>query len=278
MKYRKTGFIKKIMVGVVIGLAAITPGLSAGVLAASFGLYEPILNSVTHLRKEFKQGIQFLMPIIIGTIVGIFCFGNLMEYLMVSFETTVIFAFLGLIAGSFPSLVHEANDGVKKIKISYIITAIISFLVIMFLNVSMKRVIPQGLSLNPITSIICGGVIAIGTVIPGISSSFMLIQLGVYKELLAALTSFDYKTVLFLGLGFGVTAIAFIFIASYLFNRFRAFSYYGVIGFLLGSVTGVFPGFSRGYLVIIDLIIFAICAVCLWVLMNKIPSSSHEKV
>ncbi|NLZ45274.1 MAG: DUF368 domain-containing protein [Clostridiales bacterium] len=272
MKNKDNGISKKLAVGILIGIAGITPGLSAGVLAAAFGLYEPILESIARLKKEFKKSLIFLVPIILGTAVGMLGFGNIMKYLMTSFETTVTFAFLGLIAGSFPSLVKEANEGIDKIKKSYIVTAIISFLLITILNLSMKTIIPQGLTLNWYNSVISGGVIAFGTVIPGVSSSFMLIQLGVYKELLNALTTFQYDIIIFLSIGFAITSMVFISIANFMFKKYRAYSYYSVIGFLLGSVVGVFPKLHSGYLLVLDVFVFLFCTLGLLILIKKVTN------
>ena len=76
-------FIKKILIGFVVGIACITPGLSAGVIAAAAGLYEPAIHAIVSIRKEFKKSVIYLMPLGIGAVIGILLFSKVMKELMI---------------------------------------------------------------------------------------------------------------------------------------------------------------------------------------------------
>ncbi len=265
-------FFKRMLLGVMVSVAFITPGLSGGVIAAAIGLYEPMLHAITHLHRQFKRSFIFLCPLGIGAVMGILSFGNLMKFLMAVAPTTVIFAFIGLVAGSMPTLIGEANAG--GFRKSYLFIAAAAFALILFIESVMARVLPPtGMELNITGSLISGAVIAAGTVIPGISSSFLLMQLGVYERLLEALTGFNVPIIALIGVGGAVTALALVFGADRLFKRFRGPAYYAVIGFLLGSVAAVFPGFAQGWKLALDISLFALSAAICWFLMSITPKA-----
>jgi putative membrane protein len=263
-------FFRRVLLGLIVSVAFITPGLSGGVIAAAIGLYEPMLHAITHLHRQFRRSFIFLCPLGVGAVIGILSFGNLMRYLMAVAPTTVIFAFVGLVAGSMPTLIGEANAG--GFRRGYLLISAAAFALILFIESMMVRVLPPtGMELDTIGSLISGAVIAVGTVIPGVSSSFLLMQLGVYERLLEVLTGFNIPIIALMGVGGAVTALALVFGADRLFKRFRGPAYYAVIGFLMGSVVAVFPGFAQGWKLALDVFLFALSAVGCWFLMSIAP-------
>ena len=87
MKQKKTchygEFIKKILVGLVLGIAWITPGLSAGVITAATGLYEPIVHALVNFPKEYQKVSAFFFPLGLGVGFGILLFSRVMQELLV---------------------------------------------------------------------------------------------------------------------------------------------------------------------------------------------------
>ena len=55
-----------IVKGMLIGVANVIPGVSGGTIAVSTGVYEKIINAINNLRKEFKQSVKTLWPIVLG--------------------------------------------------------------------------------------------------------------------------------------------------------------------------------------------------------------------
>ncbi|MGI5898712.1 MAG: DUF368 domain-containing protein [Christensenellales bacterium] len=263
-------FLRRMLLGVIVSVAFITPGLSGGVIAAAIGLYEPMLHAIAHLHRQFKRSFVFLCPLGVGAVIGILSFGNLMKFLMTVAPTTVIFVFIGLVAGSMPTLIGEANAG--GFRKGYALISLAAFALILFIESVMTRILPPtGMELDVVGSLISGAVIAAGTVIPGVSSSFLLMQLGVYERLLEVLTGFNLPIIALVGVGGVITALALVFGADRLFKRFRGPAYYAVIGFLLGSVVAVFPGFVQGWKLALDVFLFALSAVGCWLLMRIAP-------
>ena len=59
-------FIRNLANGIVIGIAEIIPGVSGGTLAVLLNIYDQLIGSISHLKKEFKKSIQFLVPVVLG--------------------------------------------------------------------------------------------------------------------------------------------------------------------------------------------------------------------
>ena len=71
----------------------------------------------------------------------------------------------------------------------------------------------------------------------------MLMFMGLYDPLLAALNRLDIPVLFYMGLGLGAAGILLLLFVRRMFNRHKAYSYYCVLGFLLGTVVLIFPGF-----------------------------------
>ena len=56
-------FLLSVFKGFVIGIGAILPGLSSGVLCV---IYETLVDSILGFFKDIKKNLKFLLPIFIG--------------------------------------------------------------------------------------------------------------------------------------------------------------------------------------------------------------------
>ncbi len=106
-------FIQNCLKGIAIGSGAILPGISSGVFCVIFGIYEKLLDSILNFFKNIKNNFKFLFPILIGSALGFFIFGNILNYCLFSFPIQTKSIFIGLISGSIPALVKEVNKKEK---------------------------------------------------------------------------------------------------------------------------------------------------------------------
>ena len=259
-------FIKLLFFGLIIGIASITPGLSGGVLAISFGIYTSAISAVLNIRKNFKQSIMFLLPLAIGVGIGIIIFGIIMKPLLENFETSVIYFFIGMIIGSMPSFLKESNE--KGFRILYIIPLLITFAIGMIISGTVMSN-PHTSDLNMINLLISGGVLSLGMIIPGISSSFILLEMGIYQSLINAFLSIDLYVIFWVAIGFVIVSLLTVKLVNMAFNKFHGYAHYAALGFLISSVVSVFPGLSNGLSQIINLILFVIGALAVFYFMKK---------
>lgn len=253
-------WFRRLFFGFAVGVASVTPGLSGGVIAAAAGLYEPAIRAVTGLRWEFRKGVAFLLPLALGAGASILLFSHLMKALIEWAPHGVMYAFLGFVAGSAPSLLREANrDGIRK---SCFAAFALAFALVLVSGWTLAQTAALGdePELSVCQTLLGGGVLALGTVIPGISSSFLLMSMGIYEPLISALADFNLPVLAVFGAGFVVTGLAIIKVVELLFRRFRGCCYYAVMGFLLGSMVAAFPGFRSGFGLLADLAVFGIAA------------------
>ena len=259
-------FFKLIFMGLIIGMASILPGLSGGVLAISLGVYEKALNTIVNLKKEFKKGVLFLAPLGIGAVIGIFLFGVIMSPLLEKYEITVIFLFTGFVLGSLPSFLKQSTQ--KGFKITYLIPMLITFIIGMLFSKSAEN-IAQNNDVSALILFLSGGILSLGMLVPGISSSFFLMQMGVYDNIINAIISINIYYIFFVGFGFVIISLLLVKLLQTAFKRFQGYAHFAALGFLISSVIGVFPGFQSGINLIIDLFALSIGAVFVYFFMKK---------
>ncbi|MBS7227969.1 MAG: DUF368 domain-containing protein [Eubacteriales bacterium] len=267
------GVIKRFVAGIVIGIGGIIPGVSGGILAVSMGIYKPMLDAIGCFFKNIKKNFLFLIPIAIGGVVGVLSMSKLVEITLEKYEMFVMYLFIGLVAGGIPGILKTANSR-TGFKPKYLIASICGALFIGALALC-ERLLINGKSLpfNVWTAILGGGLISVGTVIPGVSTSFILIFLGLYKPMLSCFNTFvDFKLIftmlsgdaaardawlnsflmlLFVALGLAVVALALILFVRRLFNKHHEYAHYAVLGFLITSAILIFPGFERSFMQLI---------------------------
>lgn len=265
---KQNTFLYRLFKGFIIGIAAILPGASGGVLAVAMGIYKPALDAIANILKSFKASARFLLPIGLGAAIGLLSTSRLVEYLMTYFREPTMFALIGLVGGGVPSLVAEANE--KGFKKRYLFASIIGVGFILLFALLNKGLTEAGhWPFNGWTSALGGGILAVGTIIPGISTSFLLIHMGLFEPLLAAFNNFDIVILLCMAAGVVVVAGALVFLVKRMFERFYGYAYYAVLGFLVGSIVLVFPGVTWGFAAVLDLLLLAAGLVAGYFLCKK---------
>ena len=182
-------FFKSFIKGIAIGAGAILPGISSGVLCVIFGIYEKLLDSILNFFKDFKNNIKFLTPILIGCGIGIILFGNILNYFLYKFPIQTKSLFIGFILSSVFSLVKEINSK-HTFKWKYIFYFLFALMLGIW-SVILEKYLPVSSSENIsfLYLVICGFLMSVGVVVPGVSSTIILMLLGVYSIYLSSVSS-----------------------------------------------------------------------------------------
>ena len=101
--------LKKLLQGMVVGIANIIPGVSGGTMMVAMGLYDKLIHAITHLKSEFKESLKLLVPIFLGAAIAIVALSRLFEFLLTNYPIPTNFAFCGLIAGSLPFIFKKVK-------------------------------------------------------------------------------------------------------------------------------------------------------------------------
>lgn len=251
-----SNFIK----GVFIGSGAILPGISSGVICMVLGLYEKLLDSVLNFFKDFKQNFKFLFPIVSGIFLGIILFSNILLYCFNIIPCQTKSLFIGLLLGSIYIL---ANSNIKEKKYTNSKSQYISFFICFLIGLGLiylesivnidTEYIPN--TYNSSFLILSGFFMSIGIVVPGVSNTVILMLLGVYSTYLSAISVVNMNVLFPMMLGAGIGCFIFMKIIQKLLNKYHSQTIFGIIGFSLGSVLILYPGYSFNLESIISIII-----------------------
>ncbi len=250
-------FLLHVLVGAFIGIGGVLPGVSGGVLAVSLGLYEPMIDALAGFFKAPKKNLLFLLPIGIGAALGFLLGAVALSRLMKRWYVEIMWLFLGLVAGGVPSFIREANE--RGFKWRYLLATVFGA-ALASLMLFLKRegsAAVDAVSLTPAMALVSGAIVSVGTVIPGVSTSFILMYLGWYRPMMDAFADINILTIVFLGIGAAGCFVGTVKTARWLFDRFRGWAYYAVLGFLIVSAGLIFPGFTWTWGQLINLVLGA---------------------
>ena len=228
------------------GAGAILPGISSGVLCVIFGIYETLLNCTLNFFKNIKYNFKLLFPIGLGTLVGVILLGNILKYVFYAYPVQTKFMFIGLIIGSVPELLKKANSK-KGFKLSYLIYFIFSFSVGVLLVLLEKKLNFSGNNISQFSFaylLISGFFMSAGVIIPGVSSTLILILMGVYDAYLLSVSSLYIPFLLPLGIGLIIGSFICMKLIKFLLDNYYSQTFYCIIGFTLGSIFVLYPGIS----------------------------------
>ena len=247
----------KFLSGILIGTCMILPGVSGSVIAIMLGIYEKVIYLINSKEKNIIK-IKKLFPLLIGILIGIFIFGKILLLFYEKYTYQMMYVFIGLIIGGIPTLIKEITSKSEKINkkclIFSFLISIILFLMPKLLSIKVDN------NLNFINLFLGGFLYIAGKIVPGISSSFFLMLLGLYEYFLNLITNPFSITASFIPFLLGIIIGLYVFIKliNILLNKYYSKTYSSIIGFILGSVLAIYPGFEltkRGILSFILMLI-----------------------
>lgn len=230
-----------ILKGYIIGSSMSVPGVSGGTMAILLGIYDKLISSISNFFKDIKGNILFLMKVCIGAGAGIGSLSFLIKWLLEKFPLPVSVFFLGAVVGGIPALYKKTKE--SSLRISSGIYFLLGLLIVISIGFipegSLDVSVGSGLT-HYLMLLVTGIIIALALVLPGISTSHMLLVLGMYDAMLAAITEFD---VVYIGI-LGIATLIGVFLITkpieWILNTFPHQTYCAIIGFVLGSTTEIF--------------------------------------
>ena len=107
-------FLGKVLQGALIGLGAVLPGISGGVLSVVFGVYRPIMELLSDPVHKWRTHLPRLLPYMIGSAAGFLGVANLLSYVLETYPEQSVCVFVGLIGGMLPSLCGRAGQDRRR--------------------------------------------------------------------------------------------------------------------------------------------------------------------
>lgn len=233
--------------GMGMGAADVVPGVSGGTIAFITGIYEELINSIKSINLkalklfftgkfvEFWKAINgtFLLSVLLGIGISIFSLAKGLEYLLTHYPILVWSFFFGLIVAS---AIYVARS-IKKWNIGSIVSAIIGTAVAYGITI-----ISPAEANTAYWFVFVSGMIAIcAMILPGISGSFILVLLGMYKFILGAVGDLNIAVLLTFVMGAAIGIISFSNVLSWLLRKYHDLTIAMLAGFMVGSLNKVWP-------------------------------------
>lgn len=222
-----------IIQGFIVGIGAILPGVSGGTLCYVFGIYDQVLEILTDPLKGIKKHWLMLIFVGIGGGLGFVGFAGVAEALLSWNAPVVMCVFIGLILGTVPELWRDA--GAKGRNKYSIISFAVSFVAIAALFYCCEHLWTITIPQNIWGYAICGVIWGLSFIIPGFSSSTLLLFFGIYKPMSAGIKSLDLWVIIPLGITMLITLLLLSRVMKTAFEKIHSIASHSVMGFVLAT-------------------------------------------
>lgn len=271
-KLTKKDFFR-VFQGALIGLGAVLPGISGGVLCVIFGVYQPLMEVLADPMKGVKKHIRMLIPIGVGLVIGFLGVAKLLGFLLNTYPNPSVCLFVGLIAGMLPSLFREAGEQGRS-KGSFV-ALVAAFAAVLALLVTLK-VIQVSIVPSFLWYLFCGFCLALSVIAPGMSFSTLLMPLGLYTPFIDGIGSIDFSVLIPGGIGALLTIILLARAVDSLMKHHYSVMFHAIIGIVIAATIVIVPFASfTGVAAIINLACL-IAGVVIALALDKFNSSVEK--
>jgi putative membrane protein len=233
--------------GIAMGAADVVPGVSGGTVAFITGIYEELLNSIKSINLSAIKTLiadgpmaswqqingNFLLVLGLGILTSILSLAKVLGFLLDQYPLLLWSFFFGLILASSFHMAKQINRWSVKEWLALIVGVLIA--------VAIAELKPADLPPTPIMVFVAGSIAICAMILPGISGSFILVLMGMYRHILEAVNRFDWLLLLCFAAGCGVGLLSFTHLLSWLLTRFHNVAMSLLTGFLFGSLYLVWP-------------------------------------
>ncbi len=238
-----------------IGAANIVPGVSGGTIALITGIFERLIDSIKSFdikaikllfKGKFKEfvvytDLVFLLIVFAGAVASIFSVAKLLGFLFEEHPIYVWSFFFGLILAS----VFFVGKTIKYITYQ----VFISFLVGTTGAVLLSLLSPANENTSFIYLVLCGIAGIISMILPGLSGSFVLILMGNYQlVMITSVNNFDLSILFPVSIGVVIGLPMFSRALSWIYKKYRDQTIATLTGFILGSLSILWPWKEKVYL------------------------------
>lgn len=240
----------QILRGALVGLGAVLPGVSGGVLCVIFGLYQMIMEVLADPFHGIKKHIRTLIPVGIGIILGFLGISRILGFLLNEYPGPSVSLFAGVILGMMPSLFREAGlEGRDKKSYISMGTAFVVLLVFLgWIQTVSAQIVP-----NFGWYLFCGVCLAMSVIVPGLSFSTLLMPLGLYTPLLDGIGHFQLEVLIPAGLAGLLTAVLLANAIKKLFEKHYSVLFHALVGIVAAATLVIIPWMAMGWIEILCL-------------------------
>ena len=234
--------------GMAMGAADVVPGVSGGTIAFISGIYEELLTSISNvnfsLLKTLKtDGIKaawkqvngsFLLSLFVGVFVSIISLAKAIKWMLENEPILLWSFFFGLVLASVIYIAKQISKWNVFTFLLLIVGAGLAFYI-----TTLNPLVSENSS--PLFLFLAAALAICAMILPGISGAFILVLLGAYKPVLAAVNNRDFTTVAIVGAGAVAGLLAFSRVLKWLFTNYKNYTLAVLTGFIIGSLNKIWP-------------------------------------
>jgi len=233
--------------GIAMGAADVIPGVSGGTIAFISGIYEELIDSIKSINlvalklllsgkfAEFWKAINgtFLLSLVTGIAISIISLAKGLKYLLDHYPILVWSFFFGLVVAS---AIYVART-ITKWNFGTVASGIAGIIIAYFITV----ITPAEANTTYWFIFLSGAIAICAMILPGISGSFILVLLGMYKFILEAVGNFELAVIFTFMAGAAIGIISFSNVLSWLLKKYHNLTIALLSGFMIGSLNKVWP-------------------------------------
>jgi len=237
--------------GLCMGVADVIPGVSGGTIALITGIYEYLIGALRSIDIEVVQKlflrdikgalakvhVRFLLALFSGIFVAILSLARLMNYLLHHHPVPTWSLFFGLIAASTVMIGKHVTHWLGKAGLSFVVGIIAAAIIV--------NLIPMHTPENLWFIFFCGIVAICAMILPGISGAFILLILGKYEYVTAALKNpflpQNLIVIVVFCIGCIIGLLGFSRVLNYLLLKFHNLTLAFLTGLIAGSMLKIWP-------------------------------------
>ena len=248
----KKDYIILYIKGFLMGIADLIPGVSGGTIAFITGIYDTLLDAAASIDKTFIKHVlkfeikaaiahlhfRFIIPLVFGMFTAMITLARVMHYLINEQPIPTWALFFGLIGASIIVIWNKLDDHFSPVNLLIIsIGAIFAYIMVSLIPVDT----PDALWFI----YLCGIIGITAMILPGLSGSFLLLILGKYEYITAALKNpfaegAPLILVIFI-MGTATGLMSFSKILNFFMKNYRVKTMAFLTGILIGSMKKVWP-------------------------------------
>ena len=225
--------------GIIVGFGAILPGISGGALCVAFGMYMPLMETLSAPRTGIRKYWKMLGVFLLGAGAGFLGLSGLASWLMKKNIEAVTCAFIGFIFGTFPELWRDAGQYGRKF--SSWLSLCVSFLLMLLLLALLKSYTPVTLEPGIWSFLLCGVLWGISFVVPGLSSSTLLLFFGLYQPMLDGIARWSMQVLIPLAFGAALCLLLLPRLVHSAYQKHHAILSHAILGIVAATTVMILP-------------------------------------
>jgi len=233
--------------GMAMGAADVVPGVSGGTIALVAGIYDRLINAIKSVGLDTLKALKnggiaaawrqidgnFLLVLLAGILSSVVLLASLIHHLLDTQPILVWSFFFGLVLASALYVGTQIPSWQKNHWFWLVVgTACAAWI---------SSMAPTSIAVTPLSLFGAGALAICAMILPGISGSFILLMIGMYTPVIAAIKGLDFANLGIFAGGCVVGILAFSRVLSWLLSRYHHAMLALLTGFMLGALVKIWP-------------------------------------